>query len=352
MAYRTTNFATKLALAACGGLFVASLAAPAAADVKTGVDAWSAGDYDTAVSEWRGPATEGDADALFNLGQAYRLGRGVTADVARARDLYAEAAEKGHVKAADNYGLLLFQQGEQTKAMPLIKAAAGRGDPRAQYVLGLAHFNADYAERDWVRAYALLTLAQGAGLPQASGALQQMDQYVPLAQREKAQVLARGIEAEANRRRAAELAAADLTQREPARSGHAPVSIASSAASPADRPAARPATRPGTPTSMRVAARETEAAPAPVSAPASLAARKTGAWGVQLGAFGVASNADRLWTRLSDNPALAGTQKKLVPGGRVTRLRAVGFATRAEASQACAQLSREGQPCVVSKPGA
>ncbi len=347
MAYRMTTFGTKLALAACGAL----LAAPLAADVKRGVDAWSAGDFDIAVSEWRGPAEQGDADALFNLGQAYRLGRGVEADTARARELYAEAAQKGHVKAADNYGLLLFQQGEQTSAMPLIKAAADRGDPRAQYVLGLAHFNADYADRDWVRAYALLTLAQGAGLPQASGALQQMDQYVPLAQRQKAQVLARGIEAEANKRRAAELAAADLGQREPVSAPR----VATPAAAPAPTPVAAPDRAPAP---VRVAMRETRSAPAPVqatapaAAPPAAAARKTGNWGVQLGAFGVASNADRLWTRLAGNPALAGTQKKLVPGGRVTRLRAVGFATRAEASQACVQLSREGQPCVVAKPSA
>jgi TPR repeat protein len=124
------------------------LAAPALADVKAGVDAWTAGDFTRAVVEWQGPAAAGDADALFNLAQAYRLGRGVEVDNARARKLYEEAARLGHVKAADNYGLMLFQEGEQDKAMPLIKAAAERGDPRAQYVLGLSHFNADYAPRD------------------------------------------------------------------------------------------------------------------------------------------------------------------------------------------------------------
>ena len=156
-------------------LATALITAPAAADVKQGVDAWSAGNYTQAVSEWQLPAENGDADALFNLAQAYRLGRGVPADINRARALYEEAAQRGHVKAADNFGLLLFQQGEQAKAMPLIKDASDRGDPRAQYVLGLAHFNADYAEKDWVRAYALLTLANGKGLPQAATALQQMD---------------------------------------------------------------------------------------------------------------------------------------------------------------------------------
>ena len=76
MAYRKTP----LALAAIGAALSVALASPLAADVKRGVDAWSAGDFDTAVNEWRLPAQQGNPDALFNLGQAYRLGRGVPGD--------------------------------------------------------------------------------------------------------------------------------------------------------------------------------------------------------------------------------------------------------------------------------
>lgn len=309
-------------LRACAGIATAALvalASPLAADVKKGVDAWSEGDYTTAVAEWRGPAADGDADAIFNLAQAHRLGRGVDADIARARELYAEAANRGHVKAADNYGLLLFQQGEQETAMPLIRDAAQRGDPRAQYVLGLAHFNADYAPKDWVRAYALMTLSNGAGLPQASAALSQMDQYIPLSQREKAQSLARQIEAEAVQARSAQLAAADLRTRGPS------ASPAPEAAEPAPRPVAR--------------------TPRPAEQPALRSS--SGSWRVQLGAFGVAGNADRLWSELSGNPVLRGTRKELVPGGSVTRLLAVGFTSRAAAQSACDTLKRQGQGCIV-----
>ena len=162
-----------------------ALGAPALADVKSGVDAWSAGDYATAVREWSGPAQAGDADAQFNLGQAYRLGRGVEADKEQAEALYAAAAAQGHVQASDNYGLLLFEDGRREAAMPYITAAAGRGDPRAQYLLGVAHFNGDLAEKDWPRAYALLTLANNSGLPQARAAMTQMDEFIPLAPREE-----------------------------------------------------------------------------------------------------------------------------------------------------------------------
>ncbi|MEO1488573.1 MAG: SPOR domain-containing protein, partial [Pseudomonadota bacterium] len=81
----------------------------------------------------------------------------------------------------------------------------------------------------------------------------------------------------------------------------------------------------------------------PLSAP-------SGRWGVQLGAFGVPGNADRLWGQLAGNPALAGTSKALVPSGRVTRLQAVGFASRGDAQAACTRLKAQGQDCIVAKP--
>lgn len=69
---------------------------------------------------------------------------------------------------------------------------------------------------------------------------------------------------------------------------------------------------------------------------------------MQLGAFGVADNADKLWNRLSGNRALSGTQKLLVPTGKITRLQAVGFASKSAAEQACASLKNEGQACLVA----
>ena len=346
-------------VAAAGVMAIALVASPAAADVKQGVDAWSEGNYNAAVKQWQLPAEQGDADALFNLAQAYRLGRGVPADMARARTLYQEAAQRGHVKAADNFGLLLFQQGEQAKAMPFIKDASDRGDPRAQYVLGLAHFNADYAEKDWVRAYALLTLANGKGLPQAATALQQMDKYVPLDQRQLAQSLARSLEQEAAQRRSAELAAIDLGQPAAPVPASAPAPAAASYTPPSPQPVFVEQASQSAPALVRSAPTRATYTPAP-AAPAepavsaastpARASTRNGKWRVQLGAFGVSSNADRLWSKLSSNPALTGTSKALVPGGNVTRLHAVGFYSRAEAQRACDSLKRQGQACLVKQP--
>src|SRR5690349_13179876 len=104
-------------------LLAALAAAPAFADVKAGVDAWSRGDYTAAVREWEGPAAAGDPDAMFNLGQAYRLGRGVTVNAQRAEQLYAAAAAAGHLQAADTLGLMLFQDGRREAALPYVQDA-------------------------------------------------------------------------------------------------------------------------------------------------------------------------------------------------------------------------------------
>src|ERR1700761_9563403 len=108
------------------------------ATVKDGVDAWQQGNYDRAVTIWRPLAAQGDADAAFNLAQAYKLGRGVPTDLAQAKIWYGKAAEAGHWRAAANYGLVLFQDGDRKGAMPWIERASDDGDPRAQYVFGTA----------------------------------------------------------------------------------------------------------------------------------------------------------------------------------------------------------------------
>ncbi len=386
------NIARRLSMLA-GGAMLAT-AGPALADVKDGVDAWARGDYDRAVAEWRGPAAQGDPDAQFNMAQAYRLGRGVPANQKQAEVLYAKAAAQGHIKAADNYGLLLFQGGRREEAMPYIRGAADRGDPRAQYLLGIAHFNGDMVPKDWVRAYALLTLANGAGLPQAAPAIEQMDGYIPLEQRQAAQSLAQQLNREADARRAQQMAAADLslgreaTETAPpprqaaapppatlpprgaarvpepvARAGVPPSVAAAQAAiaeaervtgteSPATagadyaRPTTTPARTPGAaPPPARQAAAPVRRDPAPAPATSS----GDGPWRVQLGAFGVAGNAERLWARLQDRPELSGKRRFMVPAGRLTKLQAGGFASRAAAQSACDSLKRAGQACLVTR---
>ena len=157
--------------------------------VKAGVE-HGRGNYNEALADWRPLAEKGDPDAQINLAQAYKLGRGVPVDLKQAESLYAKAAAQGHPEAQANLGIILFQNGDQARSMPYIIKAAQSGDARAQYIYGTALFNGDYLKKDWPRAYAMMTKAAAAGLPQAAQSLSKMDGFIPASQRQQGIALA------------------------------------------------------------------------------------------------------------------------------------------------------------------
>ena len=252
-------------------------AAAAAPDVKAGVDAWEAGNYAKAVAVWRPLAIAGDPDAQFNLGQAYKLGRGVPADLSQAEGWYRRAAKQGHLQAEDNLGLVLFTANRRDEAMPFITRSAERGEPRAQYVLGTAMFNGDLAAKDWPRAYALTKRASDAGLGIASARLAQLDRLIPLDQRQRG--LALLPEMEKNEQRA-RLAAVNAAAPEAPKSAPSPVQTASLPASvpgtlytppPVLAPAPAPAPTPKPAAPLSPAAQHAAAAAAEAAANADVA---------------------------------------------------------------------------------
>lgn len=153
-------------------------ATPPPPSVRQGVELWRASKWDAAVSMWQPFAQDGDADAMFNMGQAYKLGRGVALDKTIASDWYNRAAVKGHLPAQANLGILLFQATEKAEAVRWLKAAADRGEMRAQYVLGIVHWNGDGAAKSLPLAYAYLVRAAAQGLPEATKALNELSQVI------------------------------------------------------------------------------------------------------------------------------------------------------------------------------
>lgn len=333
-------------------LFVAamiSVGTPALADVKAGVDAWGRGDYKTAISEWRGPASKGDPDAQFNLAQAYKLGRGVPQDLSQAENWYKRAADQGHLQANDNYGLILFQNNRRSEAQPYLLQSAARGEPRAQYVLGTGHFNGDFVEKDWIKAYALMTRASAQGLPQATSNLAQMDKYIPLNDRRRAIELAGQMEQNEKRIRTAQVGGLSPAQPTgPIQTAQLPPSQAVPPPATYQVPTPTP-TRPGVtyapnPGPAPVAAAPIAAAPSPVRTATA------GNWRVQLGAFGDMNKAKRLWNNLEGRVSgLAQLQPYLVKAGNITRLQAGPFATRAQAEGMCGNVKATGNACIVRK---
>ena len=284
---------------------VAVLSSPASAQsVKAGIEAWQRADYATAVTIWRPLAVHGDADAEFNLGQAYRLGRGVPLDLSAAKSWFQRAANSGHLDAEATLGLLLFQNGEKVDGIKWLRRAADQNEPRAQLVYGTALYNGDGVTQDRLLGYAYVSRAAGQGLAPAQETLSQLDGMLPPADRRLA------------------LSIASDAQRTPQGSAKPqpkkPVKVAL---------AQPPKPAPSKPAAVK---------PRPAKQVAVAAVK--GHWRIQLGAFSQRSAAVALYQRVSGKAALAGRTPFYVTAGPVTRLQIGPFPSRGAAASACSAL--------------
>ncbi|MDC0081586.1 hypothetical protein OAI34_04220 [Emcibacteraceae bacterium] len=80
----------------------------ARADYQKGLDAYNAGDYATAMKEWRPLAEQGVARAQANLGFMYENGRGVPEDDVEAVKWYRLAADQGVANSLVGQGANIF----------------------------------------------------------------------------------------------------------------------------------------------------------------------------------------------------------------------------------------------------
>lgn len=292
-------------------IWIASLALPVSAQsVKSGIDAWQKADYPAAVAIWRPLAEKGDADAQFNLGQAYRLGRGVPISLAVAQSWFERAADHGHIDAQTTLGLLLFQNGNHIGGLRWLKAASEKAEPRAMLVYGTALYNGDGVPQDPILGYAYVSRAAAQGLPAAKDTLAQLDEIMPVEDRKKGVALA--------------------------------LAKAKTAPAPTSKPKAAPPPKAAPAKPVQIAAAKPAQAPAPKpSTPASVAP-PSGAWRIQLGAFSQRSSAQALFQKLSGKSALTGRQAYYIPVGAITRLQVGPFESKAAAADACRAI---GQAC-------
>ena len=296
-------------------MIAAVVAAPLPAQsVKAGIDAWQRADYPGAVAIWRPLAEAGDADAQFNIGQAYRLGRGVPLDLAAAKIWFERAARSGHLDAQTTLGLLIFQNGDRAGGLKWLKQAADQGEPRALLVYGTALYNGDGVTQDRILGYAFVSRAASQGLQPAQETLAQLEQLMTAADRQKGAALARSVPAGS-----------------PVPSKTKPVKLATAKTPIARVPVAR----------VPVARAPAEKAPVP-KAPGAPASSATGGWRIQLGAFSQRGGAEALYQRVAGKPALAGRSPYYVASGAVTRLQVGPFASKATAAAACSAI---GVPC-------
>ena len=292
-----------------------------AQSVRAGIDAWQNSDYSGAVAIWRPLAEKGDADAEFNLGQAYRLGRGVPTNLAAAKTWFERAATQGHMDAQTTLGLLLFENGNQPEGLKWLKKAADQGEPRALLVYGTALVNGDSVTQDPALGYAYVSRAAELGLAPAKDTLQQLDQLLPLADRKRGSAIAH------------ELAkAASPPASEPQKTAKANPSKSAKA-----KP--RSGSSPEAAGTKVASAEASKSAPTPSSEP--IAAPK-GNWRIQLGAFSQKGSAEALYARLQGKAALSGRHAFYSPVGAITRLQVGPFESKSAAQSACSAI---GVPC-------
>lgn len=131
--FLSSHFGKRLAMVA--PLYLLTLNVALADSIASGFDAFRQGDYQGALSAWLVDAEQGDATAQFNVGQLYRLGKGVEQDYQQAAHWYQQAARQGYSPAERNLQLLVADghiasvEADHPGGNPDAMAARSRSEP-------------------------------------------------------------------------------------------------------------------------------------------------------------------------------------------------------------------------------
>lgn len=315
-----------------GSLFL--FAGPAYGTVADGVYAYEKGNYQQARVEWLPYAALGNTNALYNLGQLHRMGRGVETDYFKAKEYYLRAAEKDHVGAQRNLGILYYfgrvGKVDYTEALNWLTKAAISGDARSQLMTGTMYYNGEGGKQDNIQAYAWIMLAAQSGLGNAATALEKLDDAMMPEHIARAKVLA-----------------PDMINRQLSPDDVGLMIKQSDGSSPAV-----PALNTPEPTKTQTVLHDTskaEIAPAPANA-------RRDNFRVQLGSFRAEEIARKALRDLKNkfSDIIEDHQgmiefADLGDKGIFYRLQLSPFESRSDASDLCARLKEDGQNCYVVK---
>ena len=137
------------------------------ADLDKGLAAFAVGDYATAMAECLPLAEDGDADAMFCVGQMYANGFGVDMDDSKALHWLGLAAGNGHAEAqytlgvmhANGWGVAM----NDVPAAGFYRLAAEQGYLDAQTALGFSYKHGAGVERNLETAYMWFDIAAQRG---------------------------------------------------------------------------------------------------------------------------------------------------------------------------------------------
>jgi len=166
-----------------------------AQDFDKGLEAYNAGEYATAVQEWRPLAERGDARAQTLVGIMYENGRGVPQNDAQAVKWYQLAAEQGYAFARYNLGGM-YKNGrgvpqDYTEAVRLYRLSAEQGHALAQTNLGVLYVSGFGVQQDSVLAHMWFNLGAANGNEFGAENRESIAREMTSQEIEKAQALAR-----------------------------------------------------------------------------------------------------------------------------------------------------------------
>ena len=133
----------------------------------------------TKAAHWyQRAANQEHATARFNLGVSYYNGEGVKQNHTKAANFFRLAAEQGHAKAQFNLGALYYK-GEgvaqnYTAAANWYRRAAKQGVAKAQFNLGALYHNGEGVAQNYSEAYIWFSLASAGNYPNAREARDQV----------------------------------------------------------------------------------------------------------------------------------------------------------------------------------
>ena len=152
-------------------------------DYQTGLDAYTIGDYQTAMKKWtaiaEGPATAVDpldyVEAHYSIAMLYWQGQGVPRDFRKSYEWLLKAAHLNHAGAQTKLGYL-YTDGvavprDLNAAFEWYSMAAKQGDVDGQYNLGIFFLNGWGTEQDITMAKMYLSEAAAQGYEVAEQAL-------------------------------------------------------------------------------------------------------------------------------------------------------------------------------------
>jgi len=343
-----------------------------AADLGTALERYKAGDFIGAVDEWKEIARAGDPDALFNLGQVYRLGRGVEVGMEVSAYYYRRAAEAGHPEAQGNLATVYYfdpdQPDKKGEAITWWRLAARKGHPWSQYMLAVLHFNGDGVPQDNIQAFAWMVLAREAGVDQALVAERVMRRSMSVNDLTQGRLLSRALVEVPLGQLMPSLSIPDpFIGTDPSWPGVVPATPATPG-TPGAPPSTSSPSAPSSPAAPQEPPRANTVVQGGLTAQdglrphgevgsMSISDEPLRGWRIQLGSFRSADAPMRYGTELADNHSdlLEGLEQQIQEadlGERGVYFRLVygSFADRAAAKARCDAFDERGMSCVIINP--